>query len=75
MMPETGRVFPRLFTFRVRLEGQKSFFPASTYALTEEQAKEQIRGRFPGPIAEWKPGKAHKSLSLYQTVGQLPQYR
>lgn len=75
MTPETTKVYPRLFTFSIKLEGHRSFFPASTYARTEEEAKEQIRGRFPETIVEWKLRKAPKYPISHEIVGCLPQNR
>jgi hypothetical protein len=50
----TKRLSPRLYTFRVRLHGEKWFSLYSIFATSEEQAKVSLNQRFSGKIIEWK---------------------
>jgi hypothetical protein len=52
--PERPSLCPKYFSFHIRLEGETTFFPASTFALAPERAKELLQDRFGGKIAEFR---------------------
>lgn len=58
--PERLSLCPKLFSFRVRLEGQEMFQPASAFGRTIEKAKELLQDRFEGKIVEFQPRKLPK---------------
>jgi hypothetical protein len=50
--PGQERFKPRLYSFNVRLDGEKWSFPCSVFSVGERQAKEVLNKRFAGRIAE-----------------------
>jgi len=46
-------LYPKPYSFSVRLEGERFYFPCTAFCLSEEQAKVILNERFDGKIAEW----------------------